>query len=152
MFWIQCLQLSICDSCFKGAFVFHIHPLPFVFPTSLLKVVILFICGFFLWLLICWALRILLRGILGSKNLPHLSTYSRCFQTFPSPAMCAGFIYGWKMKQPFTTASVLFASLMAPGFILFYVNWVTDVLLLRNALKLFHMFSGKRSLSKVMLK
>lgn len=31
----------------------------------------------------------------------------------------------------------------------FLVNWVTDVLWLQNALKLFHMFSGKRCLFKI---
>lgn len=34
----------------------------------------------------------------------------------------------------------------------FLVNWVTDVLLLQNALNFFHMFSGKRCLSKCRLK
>lgn len=55
-------------------------------------------------------------------------------------------------EQVFTTFLLLFATLKTLSFILFFVNWVTDVLLLQNALKLFHMFSGKRCLLKFMLK
>jgi hypothetical protein len=83
---------------------------------------------------------------------PSLHILKVYMDVFNSPPHAQGSIYVWKMEQGFTTVLVLFATITTPGFTLFYVNWATDVLLLQNASKLFHMFSGKRSLSKFMLK
>ena len=107
--------------------------------------------------LICHELsHVLFDGILGPCNASHLPTHSKCKRThFLRAAICTGSFYS-KVHNHLAVLCYLNSSvssflllLFFLSFFFFLVNWVTDVLWLQNALKLFHMISGKRCLFKI---
>ena len=111
--------------------------------------------------LICHELsHVLFDGVLGPHSASHLPTHSKRKRThFWRAALCTGVslltdLIRIRVHNHLAVLCYLNNSQFHPFFVVvvaffFLVNWVTDVLWLQNALKLFHMFSGKRCLFKI---